>query len=300
MKRCLTTFLITLSLLLLSSQAFAALGKIAGTVLDSNGDGVIGASVQIIETQQGAVAQIDGSYVILGLAPGKYTVRCSSVGYGAQTVKEVDVTSDLTTTLNFTLSEEAIEIEERVVVYKKPAVEVTDPNKTKRLGGDQLQILGGGQVAQIIAKQPGFKVDPDGGLHVRGGRDHEAKYLVDGQSKADAMYNSSKRLINTSALNVEEIEILTGGDASTGGYQSALIRVTTPEGKISQYNGTVEYRTDRLFSNYSFDQDQYDYAFSGPVPLVKSLFGLKENKFSFFTSGTAKLTNTYAAVQCAP
>jgi hypothetical protein len=163
------------------------------------------------------------------------------------------------------------------------------------MSGKELQVMAGNQVAQIIAKQPGFKVDPDGGLHVRGGRDHEAKYLVDGQSKADAMYNSSKRLINTSALNVEEIEILTGGDASTGGYQSALIRVTTPEGKISQYNGTVEYRTDRLFSNYSFDQDQYDYAFSGPVPLVKSLFGLKENKFSFFTSGTAKLTNTYAA-----
>jgi outer membrane receptor protein involved in Fe transport len=293
MKRCLTTFLITLSLLLLSSQAFAALGKIAGTVLDSNGDGVIGASVQIIETQQGAVAQIDGSYVILGLAPGKYTVRCSSVGYGAQTVKEVDVTSDLTTTLNFTLSEEAIEIEERVVVYKKPAVEVTDPNKTKRLGGDQLQILGGGQIANVIAKQPGFKVDASGELHVRGGRSTEAKYTIDGISTADAMYNNSTRKINTNALNVEEIEILTGGDASTGGYQSALIRVTTPEGKMDKYNGTVEYRTDRIFDTYSFDQDQADYAFSGPVPFVKELFNLKQNKFSFFTSGTAKLTNTY-------
>lgn len=64
-----------------------------------------------------------------------------------------------------------------------------------------LQNFGGSQVA-TITKQAGFKVDTEGALHMRGGRDTEAKYQVDGQSS---------------------------GDASTGGYQSALIRVTTPE-----------------------------------------------------------------------
>ncbi len=295
MKRSLTTFFHILALLSLTSLALAGPGKIAGTVLDENGDAILGANVQILETQQGiSVLNPDGSYVILGVAPGVYTVRFSSVGYGTKEVREVSVSSDLTSTVNTVLREEAFQMGEvEIVTQRKATVQLDVAGKEKRITGEQLQNFGGGQVATIIAKQPGFKVDPDGGLHVRGGRDSEAKYVVDGQSKGDALYNSSKRLINTSALNVEEIEILTGGDASTGGYQSALIRVTTPEGKMDNYAGTVEYRTDRMFQTYSFNSDQYDYAFSGPVPFVKELFNLRENKFSFFTSGTAKLTNTY-------
>lgn len=299
MKRCLTTILHIIALLALTSLALAGPGKISGTVIDVNGDGVIGANIQIIETSQGVtVLNVDGSYVILGVNPGTYTVRISSIGYGTKEIRDVEVSSDLTSTVNATLQDEAIQIGEiDIITQKKKTVQLDVSGKENRLTGQELQNYGGGQVASIIAKQPGFKVDPDGGLHVRGGRDTEAKYVVDGQTKGDALYNSSKRLINTSALNVEEIEILTGGDASTGGYQSALIRVTTPEGNMKDYSGTFEYRTDRMFQNYSFDADQYDYAFSGPVPLVKDLFNLKENKFSFFTSGTAKLTNTYTPYQ---
>ncbi|MBK6910360.1 MAG: TonB-dependent receptor [bacterium] len=295
MKRCLTTFSSVITLLLLTSLAWAGTGKISGTILDANGDAIIGAAVQVMETKQGAsVLNPDGSYVILGIAPGVYTVRVSSLGYGTKEIREVEVGSDRTATVNATLLDEAIQIGEvEITTQRKKTVQLDVAGKENRLTGAELQNFGGGQVATIIAKQPGFKVDPDGGLHVRGGRDSEARYEVDGISKNDALYNSSKRLINTSALNVEEIEILTGGDASTGGYQSALIRVTTPEGKMDAYNGTIEYRSDRVFDNYSFDQDQYDYAFSGPVPFVKELFNLKENKLSFFTSGTAKLSNTY-------
>ncbi|MBK6764838.1 MAG: carboxypeptidase regulatory-like domain-containing protein [bacterium] len=295
MMRCLTTILHVFALLALSSLVYAGPGKISGTVLDVNGDGVLGANVQIIETGQGVtVLNVDGSYVILGVNPGTYTVRISSIGYGAKEFRGVEVSSDLTSNVNATLQDEAIQIGEvEIVTQKKKTVQLDVSGKENRMTGQELQVYGGGQVANIIAKQPGFKVDPDGGLHVRGGRDTEAKYVVDGQTKGDALYNSSKRLINTSALNVEEIEILTGGDASTGGYQSALIRVTTPEGNMKDYNGTIEYRTDRMFQNYSFDADQYDYAFSGPVPFVKEIFNMKENKFSFFTSGTAKLSNTY-------
>jgi hypothetical protein len=57
--------------LLWSSPAWAGPGKIAGKVVDDAGEAVIGASVQIMETQQGAAVGIDGNYVILGVQPGK-------------------------------------------------------------------------------------------------------------------------------------------------------------------------------------------------------------------------------------
>lgn len=87
--------------LLMSTVSFAQVGKIAGTVVDEYGDGIIGASVQIVETQQGvSVLNVDGSYVILGVRPGSYTVRVAAVGYRSKEFLEVEVRSHLTTTLN--------------------------------------------------------------------------------------------------------------------------------------------------------------------------------------------------------
>ncbi|MBK8129719.1 MAG: hypothetical protein IPK53_12745 [bacterium] len=45
MKRCLTTFSSVITLLLLTSLAWAGTGKISGTILDANGDAIIGVAV---------------------------------------------------------------------------------------------------------------------------------------------------------------------------------------------------------------------------------------------------------------
>lgn len=37
------------------------------------------------------------------------------------------------------------------------------------------------QIASIVGEQAGFKMDPSGGVHIRGGRDTEVRYLADGQ-----------------------------------------------------------------------------------------------------------------------
>lgn len=78
------------------SAGFAAgVGKIAGRVVDENGDGVLGANVQILETQQGvSVTELDGSFVILGVLPGRYTVRIGSIGFVPQTFVAVEVCAD--------------------------------------------------------------------------------------------------------------------------------------------------------------------------------------------------------------
>ncbi|MBU0691653.1 TonB-dependent receptor [bacterium] len=299
MNRLFRLFLF-LSMMLFALSAWADNGKIAGTVVDEYGDGVIGAAVQLVETSQGiGVMNLDGSYSILGVEPGTYTVRVSSIGYGTQTFTDVVVSGGLTTTLNVVLTEEALQGEEVIVEWQRPTVILDKPTKSKILDKAIFKSsASGGSISAVITKQPGFKIDSEGKIHFRGGRDTEALVKVDGQVFRDPISSSTSanRLVNFSALNVEEIEILTGGDASHGGYQSALINVTTPEGSMTDYSGVVEYRSDRAFSNYSFDTDQYDYSLSGPVPLIGDLLGWKKNdqKLSFFTSGSAKLTNTYA------
>ncbi|MBU1919853.1 carboxypeptidase-like regulatory domain-containing protein, partial [bacterium] len=108
MNRLFRLFLF-LSMMLFALSAWADNGKIAGTVVDEYGDGVIGAAVQLVETSQGiGVMNLDGSYSILGVEPGTYTVCVSSIGYGTQTFTDVVVSGGLTTTLNVVLTEEAL------------------------------------------------------------------------------------------------------------------------------------------------------------------------------------------------
>jgi len=323
MKRVLVILLGLVVALSCPFIAMAGTGKIAGMVKDDAGDPVIGASVQILETQQGASVGVDGDYVILGVVAGTYSVRISSMGYTAQTFTDVSVSGDLTTTLNITLQETAVGIEEQIIEYKAPVVKLDVAGKEVRITGKDMETRAVTSISSLLQRQPGFKVDPEGAMHVRGGRASEMLVKVDGVDFRDPLVTSSKQIVNLSALNVEEIEVLTGGDARYGGFQSALINVTTPEGSMTKYSGVLEWRTDRLYQetiDYTpwsknpdaipaqdwddpyfnpdplklrrsgWDTDQYDYSLSGPVPFADKLIG--REKLSFFTSGTARLTNT--------
>lgn len=267
-------------------------GKIAGRVIErGTGEGIIGANVIILETQQGASADIDGNYVILNIAPGTYEVKVSAMGYQDQTFTGVVVQVDLTTTLKVKLRTEAIGLEEVVIVYEKPSVQLDVVSKSTRISAEELAIRPISNVEDVLRTLPGFKVDPEGALHVRGGRGHEALVTIDGLDVRDPLVNTGKNLVNFSALSVEEIEVLTGGvSAEYGKFQSALIKITTPEGDVKTYSGSMEWKTDRTFKATSFHSDEYFYSLSGPVPLSEKLFG---KKLSFFTTGYGILTNTY-------
>ncbi|MEM0963872.1 MAG: TonB-dependent receptor [Bacteroidota bacterium] len=92
-------------MILLAPLAAAQTGTIAGTVVDGDfGGGLPGASVQVVETGGGDATDIDGNYEITGLAPGAYTLRFSFIGYGAQTVQNVEVAAGERTEINVTLS----------------------------------------------------------------------------------------------------------------------------------------------------------------------------------------------------
>ncbi len=106
--------------LLMVSAVFARTGKIAGTVVDSSGKGVVGAGILILETKQGAfVSNTDGSFVILGVAPGLYTVSVMNVGYATLFINHVAVAADQTTLLHTSLAESLIPIS-CVVEYRAP------------------------------------------------------------------------------------------------------------------------------------------------------------------------------------
>ena len=69
-------------LLALSMSLFAqTTGKITGTIKDaSTGEPLIGVNVVLEDTYMGAASDVDGSFFILNVPPGKYTIKFMLTG----------------------------------------------------------------------------------------------------------------------------------------------------------------------------------------------------------------------------
>lgn len=87
-------------------------GNIGGRIINSAGQGVDNAQVQVVNSATGlsvgANSRTDGSYTIVGLEVGdRYRVTIRRIGFAPQTVQPVRVTLGQTTPVNFTMSTQA-------------------------------------------------------------------------------------------------------------------------------------------------------------------------------------------------
>ncbi|RQW08413.1 MAG: carboxypeptidase-like regulatory domain-containing protein, partial [Calditrichaeota bacterium] len=92
-----------LFIILISTVLFAGTtGKIAGIVKDKNtGEPLIGVNITVEGTNLGASSDIDGSFIILNIPPGDYTLVAQYIGYATVRLENVDVDIDLTTQVEF-------------------------------------------------------------------------------------------------------------------------------------------------------------------------------------------------------
>jgi outer membrane receptor protein involved in Fe transport len=287
-----TAAVLCVSLILGFSPAQAGGGKISGTVYDAEtGDPVMGANVVIEGTTQGAATDLDGYFMIVNVQPGRYEVRTSAVGYVPMKQTDVLVQSDLNTKLEFSLDPTVLEAAEEVtVVYEKPVVVLDQTGSARIMSGEDLSRLVVDDITDAISRQTGFTIDAEGNIHARGGRAEETMFMVDGMDIRDPLVGTQIDF-DLNSMNIEELQVLTGGfNAEYGRAQSAIINITTVEGAEDRYNGQIEYSTDNLIDEASFNTDRAEFSFGGPIPTSKALLG---KPITFFFSGTAEITDTY-------
>ncbi|MGB5820165.1 MAG: SusC/RagA family TonB-linked outer membrane protein [Saonia sp.] len=229
--------LLLISLLLFQLTAFAQDNiTVSGTISDSDGQPLPGASVIVQNTTTGTQTDFDGNFVLENV-PGNGVLVVSYIGF---TTQEVAVNGN--TTLNITLSESEQALDEVVVVgygkqkrsditgavvsiksdeiVKQPALTAVQSIQGKVAGVNIIASDAPGATPTVIVRGVGT---------AQAGR--EPFYVVDGQPLQDI------RSINPS--DIESIEFLKGASyANIYGIRAAngVILVTTKKGKKGKIN----------------------------------------------------------------
>ncbi len=244
--KCLRRLLTCLLLGALPTVAHAQSGKLAGRVTDAaGGDPIPGATVLLLETGQGTATGVDGRYVLIGIAPGSYTVRFSSIGYATQVFENVRITSNRTLTLDVALSEEVVQGEEVVVEAERPVVDQNQTNSRAMVTGEEMARLPVTRLEDVISRTANAY---DG--FIRGSRRFETRTLVEGVDVSDAFYTlssgtrytgsiysnankadrTSPSILSINPEGVEEVTVNTGAtEAQYASGSGGVVAVTLAE-----------------------------------------------------------------------
>ncbi len=297
-------------------------GKITGKVTDKeSGEPIIGVNVIVLTTTRGAVTDVDGNYTIIGIPIGTYTLRASLVGYAQVEVKDVKVGADITTPLNFKMSSSAVQLTGVTTTADQQLVNSLSTSSTQNVSEKTIQSIPNVKnVEDVLKQQVGF-VKQGNNLFLRGGRANEVQYLVDGVPTNDIVGTNSGLLatnsanaqlsalyagiqsgvigggasgLSVSANAIQSVSVQTSGfDADYGNAQSGIVNIVTKSGG-DRYNGSVQYRTDRL-ANTNQNEAYSSFSLGGPEPLTKYLLpdlGMKiPGALTFFISTDVDRSN---------
>ncbi len=249
-------------------------GKITGRIMDADtGEPLPSVNVMVVGTTMGANTDLDGLFFILSVPAGTYSLKASMVGYQEVVVRNLLVQSDLTTKMDFRLKPRVLETgEEIIVVAEKPLIEKDVTASRTTTTASELNLMPVDEMQEILTLTAGA-VDEDGNLHIRGGRNREVAYLIDGAVVADPLTGAFDADVPEMAL--QEVSVQTGGfGAEYGSAQSGVVNMVLKEGG-SQYNGAFRMKTSD-FSGYRKDpwHEQLwnlEGSLGGPVPFTDKL-----------------------------
>lgn len=214
-----------------AAKAQQTLGSINGTVTDSSGGVVVGASVKArnigTNLEQTAKSKSDGSFSIADLPIGTYEVSFSKDGFKTEVHSQIFAQGDRTTTVNSSL--QPGEVSSQVTVTATPLLNQTDTTNGYILGSELIQAtpLGTGSFTQLAILSPGVSADPLNGsgsnaglgnqaIFANGQRDTSNSFSFNGVN-ANNLFNgksTSQVSANRFVLNTAQ-NMISGGEIQT-------------------------------------------------------------------------------------
>ena len=216
-------------------------GSIAGRVVDEAGLGLPGVNVIVVETSLGSTTDTDGRYTITGVPEGVHDVRASFIGYVPQVIEGVEVSTDETATVDFTLGVDVEQMEEVVVVGYGT---VRKQDLTGSVGTVDVEEVTRAPVTQIDqaiqGRVPGVHVTSVNGspgarttIRIRGGNSinagNEPLYVVDGFVGTDISSVNPNDIASIEILKDASAVSIYGARGSNG-----VVLITTKKGRSGE------------------------------------------------------------------
>lgn len=243
-----------LLLLLALSFSFVAVSlaqrQVTGQVTGENGDPLVGASVQVMGTQEGTITDFDGNFQI-NVPSGANTLIVSYLGYTEQTV---DVTGQ--NTVNISLVVDGIALDDVVVVGYAEQEKRFSTQSVSTLGSENIrdwpvlspQQLLQGQAAGVQMVNSSGVLGSNSTVRIRGAASitggGQPLFVVDGVPMNDGNLSFAQGggtglnpLMNINPNDIESMTVLKDASAvSIYGSRGAngVILITTKKGKKDQ------------------------------------------------------------------
>jgi outer membrane receptor protein involved in Fe transport len=228
---------IMLSVSALAPAQASLTGVISGKVTDeATGKALSGVNLALTPVGYATVTDAAGDFLFTAVPPGNYIIKLNLVGYAPAKVIDVGVTQDHTTQVEIPLSSTVVEAAgaEAVVVAAKVHVHpeqtgstyiVTkeDERTTLSQPNDRYQFPG------LVFTQPGVVPDSTFFPHIRGARENQVGYMIDGIPIVEP--NNNVFATNLVTVGLNRMELFTGGwDAQYGSQVGGVINEVVKRG----------------------------------------------------------------------
>jgi outer membrane receptor protein involved in Fe transport len=288
-------FLFVLAGLLISAPLLygqATTGSITGHITDPSHAVVPGVAVTAQNEQTGIVYKGEsdnlGTYVILALPPGSYTVSTSKSGFSTATAKQVGLVIDQKQLLNFELKVGADTTEVSVTAAATMLQTQTTETGTVIHPQDVLDLpLLGRNFMELTQLSPGV-ISGSGNTNsfnfgINGGREYANSVQIDG---VESTTNRTQDITVTPSVDsVEEFKVSTSAYAAEFGRSAGGMVSVQTRGGTNQFHGTAYefFRPNFMAAeNYAFPgqtgvksnlkQHNYGGTLGGPIIHDKTFF----------------------------
>jgi hypothetical protein len=228
-------FAALLAIVLLAAPVWAQEqhGSIEGTVKDSSGAVLPGATVTVVGgsgVKLDATADSQGVYRFPSLLPGTYTVSASLSGFAGNKVPDVVVQLGDVKKVDLALGLAGVS-ESVKVTAESPIVDVKQSTKATNISAERVELVPHNRdFTSLVTQAPGANNEiKSGGITIDGASAAENRYVIDG-IETTSVYNglSSKPVL---ADFLDEIQVKSSGyPAEYGGSTGAVVNVITKSG----------------------------------------------------------------------
>lgn len=277
-------------------HAQSTFGSILGSVQDSSGAMIPGATVSVRNLNDNSVrdttANGSGEFQVLNLNPGKYAVTATAPNFAQTTITDItlDARQQLRADLKLQVSEsqQSVSVEADATMVNTENGTIGDTKKFNQVVELPMNYRGGNDspLAALVAV-PGVQQDSSGNVSIGGGTSAQIQYSVDGTSTVNIRQNGALANMNPSSELISEMKV-TQFNNNAEFSQMADVTIITKSGSKHVHGSAFEYLQNSVLdaTTWGFTEkphkayNTFGGSFSGPVT-IPHMRGLADRTFFF-------------------